>query len=39
MFQKNKFTWKKATEPFSKMPEAKRRNTFIEKTILFQKSL
>ena len=34
-----KFIWKKATEPFSEMPEAKRTNTFIEKTIRFQKNL
>ena len=34
-----KFKWKKATEPFSKMPETKKTNTLIEKTILFQKSL
>ena len=30
---------KKATEPSSKMPEAKRTITFIEKTILLQKHL
>ena len=35
----DKFIWKKATEPSSKMPEAKKNNTLIEKTILFQKSL
>ena len=34
-----KFIWKKATEPSSKMPEAKKTNTLIEKTILFQKKL
>ena len=34
-----KFIWKKGTEPSSKMPEAKKTNTPIEKTILFQKSL
>ena len=34
-----KFIWKKATEPSSKMPEAKKTNTLIKKTILFQKSL
>ena len=33
-----KFIWKKATEPSSKIPEAKKTNTVIEKTILFQKS-
>ena len=30
---------KKATEPSSKMPEAKKANTFIEKTNLLQKSV
>ena len=35
----DKFIWKNATEPFSKMREAKKTNTLIEKTILFQKSL
>ena len=35
----SEFIWKKATEPSSKMPEAKRINTFIEKTIPFQKKL
>ena len=34
-----RFIWKKFTEPSSKMPEAKRKNTLIEKTILFQKKL
>ena len=34
-----KFVWKKATEPSSKMPGAKKTNALIEKTILFQKSL
>ena len=34
-----KFIWKKATEPSSKMPEAKKNNTLIEKTSLLQKSL
>ena len=34
-----KFIWKKASEPSSKMPEAKKTNTFIEKTSLLQKSL
>ena len=34
-----KFIWKKATEPSSKMPEAKKTNTFIEKNILFQTKL
>ena len=34
-----KFIWQNATEPFSKMPEAKKTNTLIEKTILLQKSL
>ena len=34
-----KLIWKKATEPFSKMPEAKKINTLIEKTSLLQKSL
>ena len=34
-----KFIWKNATEPSSKMPEAKKTNTLIEKTILFQKKL
>ena len=34
-----KFIWKKDTEPSSKMPESKKDNTLIEKTILFQKSL
>ena len=32
-----KLIWKKATEPFSKMPEAKKINTLIEKTVLLQK--
>ena len=30
-----KFIWKKATGPFSQMPESRETNTFIEKTILF----
>ena len=34
-----KFIWKNATEPSSKMPEAKKANTFIEKTHLLQKSV
>ena len=34
-----KFIWKKATEPSSKMPEAKKANTFIEKTNLLQKNV
>ena len=34
-----KFIWKKATEPSCKMPEAKKPNTLIENTILFEKSL
>ena len=38
MFQKNKFTWKNATEPFSKMLEAKKTNTPIEKNTLFKKT-
>ena len=37
--KKNKFTWKKATEPFSKMLEAKKTNIPIEKITLFQESL
>ena len=39
MFQKNKFTWKKATEPFSKMLEAKKTNTPIEKKHSVSKKL
>ena len=34
-----KLIWKKATEPSSKMPEAKKTNTLIEKTSPLQKSL
>ena len=34
-----KFIWKNCTGASSKMPEAKKTNTLIEKTILFQKSL
>ena len=31
--------WTKAAEPSSKMPEAKKTNTLIKKTILFEKKL
>ena len=34
-----KFIWKNGTAPFYKMPEAKKTNTLIEKTILVLKTL
>ena len=34
-----KIKWKKATEPFSKMLEAKKTNTLIRTTIVVQKDL
>ena len=33
-----KFIWKNTTEPLSKMPETKKTNTLVEKTILLQKT-
>ena len=34
-----KFIWKNTTEPLSKVPETKKTNTLVEKTILLQKTI